>query len=202
MNAMSQEQKDRVNHQIGEYNAVINGVKGRSFGYYGQPKRQGVNWYKVFRGMIFDAYYDAQKKSIEIKVSKERLLKLLLRDRAEIELVKQPVLVHWDLWAGNIFVCEDKVTGLIDFERCLWADKLMEVGFRTYGDGPERAFLNGYGVEVLSQEELIRAAWYDIYLFLVMSLEYDYRLYDDKSFYEEASRQLIECTDKLETMKA
>ena len=32
---------------------------------------------------------------------------------------------------GNVFILNKRITGIIDFERCLWADELMEVGFRT-----------------------------------------------------------------------
>ena len=197
---MPQEQKNRIHYQTGKFNAVINSIKGSKFGYYGQPECQGANWYEVFRSMLLDTYYDAEQKNTNIKVPRDKLLKLYDQDKAIFEQVTEPKLVHWDLWAGNIFVCEDKITGLIDFERCLWADVLMEVGFRTYGDGQEKAFLEGYGMTVLSQEQLLRAVWYDIYLFLIISLEYDYRSYDDPGSYEWASKMLLMSVEKMEAL--
>ena len=59
--------------------------------------------------------------------------------------VRVPQLVHWDLWDGNIFV-EPKtgqITGIIDFERALWGDPLMEFQYRTLEITP--AYESGYG---------------------------------------------------------
>lgn len=50
--------------------------------------------------------------------------------------VTVPRLVHWDLRAGNVLVEQERITGLIDFERCLWGDVRMEVGFRTFARDP------------------------------------------------------------------
>jgi hypothetical protein len=96
----------------------------------------------------------------------------------------------------NVFINEGKVTGLIDFERCLWGDELLEVGFRTYGY--EKGFFDGYGISGLSKEQQIRAEWYDIYLFLISSLECDYRLYDSRWAYEWGSKMLLEWAEKME----
>lgn len=39
----------------------------------------------------------------------------------------QPVLVHYDLWPGNIFYCADRRTvTLIDMERCIYTDSCAE----------------------------------------------------------------------------
>jgi aminoglycoside phosphotransferase (APT) family kinase protein len=196
MESMTQEQKDKVFYLMGKYTAMINSIKGSKFGYYGQPGRQGSNWFEVFKTMIEDTYYDANRKDIDLKVPLDRLMLLLDRDKEIFEQVKEPKLVHWDIWAGNVFVDEDKVTGLIDFERCLWADELMEVGFRTYDY--EKAFFDGYGITGLSLEQLVRAEWYDIYLFLILCLECDYRLYDSRWAYERGTKMLLEWVEKKE----
>jgi Fructosamine-3-kinase len=194
MESMTQEQKDKVFYQMGEYTAMINRIKGDKFGYYGQPGKQGSNWFTVFKNMIEDTYYDAGRKDIDLKVPLDKLLLLLDKDKEIFEQVKEPKLVHWDIWAGNVFVDEDKVTGLIDFERCLWADELMEVGFRTYGY--EKAFFDGYGIKELSLEQAVRAEWYDIYLFLISGLECDYRLYDNRWAYEWGTKMLLEWVNR------
>lgn len=196
METMSQEQKDNVFYLMGRYTGMINSIKGNKFGYYGQPNKQGSNWFTVFRNMIKDTYYDAERKDIDLKVTLDKLLVLLDKDMEVFEQVKEPKLVHWDIWAGNVFVNEDKITGVIDFERCLWADELMEVGFRTYDQS--KAFLSGYGITELSLEKIIRAEWYDIYLFLIMSLECDYRLYDSRWAYEWGTKMLLEWVEKKE----
>lgn len=196
MESMTQEEKDKVFYQTGEFTAMINSIKGSKFGYYGQPDKQESNWFTVFKSMIIDTYYDANRKDIDVKVPMDKLLLLLDRDREIFELVREPKLVHWDIWAGNVFVEEGKVTGLIDFERCLWADELLEVGFRTHDYVKE--FFDGYGITGLNAEQLTRAEWYDIYLFLILSLECDYRLYDNRWAYDWGTKMLQEWVEKKE----
>ncbi len=173
---------------------MIARIKGSRFGYYGQTDKQGDNWFTVFRSMLQDTYQDAERKSINIAVPMEQLLLLLDRDRHIFEQVKEPSFVHWDIWAGNVFIDEDKITGIIDFERCLWADELMEVGFRTCWC--EKGFIEGYGFKELKPDQLIRAEWYDIYLFLICCLECDYRMYDNRGAYEFGTKMLLEWVEK------
>lgn len=197
MESMTQEQKDKVTYQMGELTERLNRIKGKKFGYYGQPNKQGDNWFNVFKDMVQDTYRDAERKAIDIPVSMDQLLSLLDRDRDIFEQVKEPSFVHWDIWAGNVFIHEGKVTGIIDFERCLWADVLMEVGFRTCWN--DKAFLRGYGIPELSPDQLKRAEWYDIYLFLIFCLECDYRLYDNRWAYEYGTKMLSEWAEKKKT---
>lgn len=185
---MTEEQKDKIYYDTGRYTRMLNQIQGSRFGYYGQKEKQGDNWYVVFKSMISDTYSDAERKSIFMPVEKERVLSLLERDRGIFEEVKTPKFVHWDIWEGNVFVSENQITGIIDFERCLWADELMEFGFRTFRH--HRAFFDGYGMTGLSREEEWRAKWYDIYLFLIWCLECDYRMYDNRETYEHGSDML------------
>jgi fructosamine-3-kinase len=99
MKEMTDEQKNKIFYQVGKYNAIINNIKNSRFGYYGQPDRMTDNWYHFFYSMILDTYQDAERKNIEIKVPKEKLLGMLEADRAIFEQVREPKLVHWDLWA-------------------------------------------------------------------------------------------------------
>ena len=173
----------------------MNEVTYHRFGYYGQTNKQGDYWHEVFKNMIEDIYYDAKRKQILIPVEEESLLKLLQRDKELFEMVTEPRFVHWDIWAGNVFIDNCDVTGIIDFERCLWGDELMEVGFRTYDR--REAFFEGYGKSALTKEEERRAKWYDIYLFLISSLECDYRMYDNRWAYEWGTDMLEKWVTKL-----
>lgn len=179
---MEQKEKDFIFNKMGSYTYMLNQITNTTFGYFGQKDRQGKNWFEVFKQMIMDTYFDAERKNIFTPVNQQKLLKMLEEDRNYFEMVKEPKFVHWDIWAGNVFIRNNDVVGIIDFERCLWADPLMEVGFRTYGY--ENAFFEGYGLTKLSEEELRRAKWYDIYLFLISCLECDYRQYDNRGAYD------------------
>lgn len=143
--------------------------------------KQTENWYTTFKEMIMDTYSDAKRKDIIIPISQEEILILLEKDKNIFESVHTAKLVHWDIWAGNVFIKNETIEGIIDFERCLWADELMEVGFRTYDY--QKAFYEDYGIDNLSNEEIRRAKWYDIYLFLICCLECKYRMYDNTDTY-------------------
>jgi fructosamine-3-kinase len=181
IDTLSETDKEKINYEMGIYNKQLNSICGERFGYFGQPDKQGENWFEVFKSIVSDAIYDAKRLSVDLKTSGEHILELLDRDKSYFEEVKIPKFVHWDLWAGNIFVSDGKITGLIDFERCLWADELMEVGFRTYGYNEK--FFQGYGIENLDNNQQIRAKWYDVYLFLICSIEGTYRNYETEDIY-------------------
>lgn len=187
--------RQEIYRALGGYNRELNQVQGEKFGYYGQADRQGENWYEVFRSMILDACADAARKQIAIPAAEETILQMLEKDRACFETVKIPRFVHWDIWAGNVFIADCKIEGIIDFERCLWADPLMEAGFRRHQY--DKAFYEGYGITELSGEEKRRARWYDAYLALLWCMETDYRMYENRDFYRLGCRVLRESLEEL-----
>jgi aminoglycoside phosphotransferase (APT) family kinase protein len=195
MDVLNQEERDKINYKVGVMNRQMNEITGTQFGYYGQEHRQGGSWYSVFSSILKDALQDADRKSISLPVEEKELVSLLVKDKDLFDEVGIPRFVHWDLWAGNVFVKDEQITGLIDFERCLWGDILMEVGFRSCFLNP--AFLKGYGIKELSASEQRRILWYDIYLFVICCLECDYRGYDTRDTYRWGSSMLAETFNKL-----
>lgn len=186
---LKDEQVRAINRQVGAINRRINEMKCPCFGYPGQPDFQGDSWFLVFQKMLEAGVRDAENGQVDIKIPVEELWKLLERDRAVFEEVAEPRLVHWDCWDGNIFVEGGKVTGIIDWERSLWADPLMEVGFRTYAQNAD--FLAGYGMGELTASQRRRALWYDVYLMLLVSLECEYRQYETMETYEWSTGVLV-----------
>jgi aminoglycoside phosphotransferase (APT) family kinase protein len=87
-------------------------------------------------------------------------------------------LVHFDLWDGNVFVDDRRVSGLIDGERCFYGDTLAELVsmalLREVDDVPE--VLAGYATRagrplLLDESARIRLALYAAYLYLIMIVE-------------------------------
>lgn len=181
-NTLSEEAVKQISTDAGKLNKKVNGITGEKFGYIGQPELQDHNWFTAFFHMIELALKDADAMSVDLKIPVSQLERFLTLSKPVFEDVTVPCLVHWDLWDGNIFVKDGRITGLIDWERSLWADPLMEVGFRTYASLND--FKAGYGKKHLSKEEFIRALWYDVYTMLLVAQECDYRLYETREMYE------------------
>ena len=192
---LSQEQQDDIYMQMGMLNKQINAFTGPAFGYPGQPDFMGDSWPKVFSWMIHGCLKDAEDAGVDLKISPEKLADCLEADRGIFEEVTVPRLVHWDGWDGNIFVENGRISGLIDWERALYGDPLMEHGFHSFSSNP--AFLKGYGIERLTPAQHRRALWYDIYVLLVGTLECTYRKYKTMDMYQWASTLLKEQYDKL-----
>lgn len=196
MEELSDEAKNHIFYNVGQYTKELNQITGTKFGYYGQPDRQGEDWYTVFKEILADAFTDAERKNIAVPVAKDKMFALLEKDKAYFDEVKVPKFVHWDIWAGNVFVDKGEITGIIDFERALWADELMEVGFRTYDYN--KAFFEGYDKKSLSKSEKRRALWYDIFLFQIMRLECDYRQYDNRWAYDWSGERIPKWVAEIE----
>ena len=179
----------------GRINKRINEISCPCFGYPEQAEFQGNEWYPVFERMLKAGIRDAENGNVDLKIPTDKLWELLKRDSDIFAEVTEPKLVHWDCWDGNIFVKDGRITGIIDWERSIWGDPLMEVGFRTYSD--TASFLEGYGMPALTENQKRRALWYDIYLLILVSLECEYRKYDTMDMYEWSTGLLKEQFERL-----
>ena len=88
--------------------------------------------------------------------------------RPHLILFSSPRWVHWDAWNLNFFVKNGEITGLLDFERVLWGDPLMEAQFRMVDMGGGMECLKGYGKTSFTHEEKERCQLYTLHLALVM----------------------------------
>jgi len=193
-NDLSQKEQDKIMRKAGSLNKAMNEIKGEGFGYLNQPDSQRRDWKTVFLQMINSLLMDGEKVEIDLGVKYIELINLVTKGSFALEEITEPVFVHGDLWDGNIFIKDGKIEGLIDFERSMWADPLMEYYFRRHSYNS--LFIEGYG-EDLRKKHPIRALLYDIYLYLVMVIETSYRNYPDDWQYQFATKQLYESVQEL-----
>lgn len=186
--------QNQIYFDMGRLNREMNRITGTSFGYLGMPEKQSTDWKETFLAMIEEVLLDGERIEIGLGVSYEEVRDLISKASYSLEEVKEPCFVHWDLWDGNVFIKDNKISGIIDFERALWADPLMEFNFR--GHINIKDFYDGYGVN-LSKEAPIRSLLYDMYLYLIMIIETKYRLYPDDWQYGFATKQLNRAMDEL-----
>jgi len=189
--------QESILEEIGRYNDEMNQITGKSYGYFSQMEKHGSNWEDVFANMIETVLQDGERIKIDIGTSYEEVRMIVEKAKGELKDLTSPKLVHWDLWEGNVFVKDGKITGIIDFERSLWGDPLMEYYFRAHSTN--ESFTRGYG-EDLRKKYPKKAYLYDIYLYLIMTIETKYRCYPDDGQYNFASAELRTAMEHLKKL--
>lgn len=180
--SLEEEVKSHLRKEVGKVQRKLSQVSGDKFGMLGDTEHQFESLYEFIYYMIHNVLKDAERRNVEIGVSKEEILGALAKDKECFDEVKTPSLVHWDMWEGNIFIKDGTITGIIDWERAMWGEVIMDEPFRYHKRNPQ--LLEGFGVEEFSETELRRIFWYDVMLYLTMMTEVFYREYEDDGQYK------------------
>lgn len=186
--SLSNAVKGRIEEQLGELNRKINEIKGTKFGSPTNPEYQSSDWSTSFLKLVQDLMLDAKEIGAQLPATTSTILGAFERHRDSLLEVTVPELVHWDLWDGNVFIEEERITGIIDCERALYGDPLMEFYFRNFEDPID--FLKGYGDIKLTQDAKIRSRMYDLYLDLILHIECNFRGYENKDHMNWAKDRL------------
>ena len=168
-----------LQHDLGAAMARLHTVTGPEFGY---PNRAAgltaATWPEAFGLMVNALLADADRWATPLPAAEIRAA--LDRHHAALAEVTVPVLVHTDLWAGNLFVDAGtgRLTGVIDTERAIWGDPLVDLaGADQLGRGPvPAALLAGYASEGAAQAVGtptgdVRLLLYRMYMGLVLLVE-------------------------------
>jgi aminoglycoside phosphotransferase (APT) family kinase protein len=196
---LSAKDQHAIDFRTGEYLHQMNAITGSYFGYFAQTEFHFSTWREAFCGMIEHVLQDGRDAGVELPIPYDTLYARLQTFCTVLDEVTQPVLVHWDLWDGNIFVDPEtkKITGILDCERALWGDPLMEVNFGAFGINP--ALVEGYGLDLLATSTAkTRRTLYNIYLWLIMIIECTYRQYKTKDQENWVRPKLVEEVKKLD----
>lgn len=177
--SLSTEQQNEIEYALGKYSRRINEIRGESFGYFAAPGELGHTWKTTFHRMLLDVVGDAESENLALPASYETVRHEISLRLDALDEVTEPLLVHWDLWDGNIFVNDGAINGLIDFERAIWGDPLLEVYFSHFNNS--KSYLEGYGMTELTPSQRERRVLYDLYLDLILYIECSYRLYTDEN---------------------
>jgi fructosamine-3-kinase len=94
--------------------------------------------------------------------------------------VREPVLVHFDLWPGNILVVAEPapaLSGIVDAERAFWGDPLAEMAsLGLFGKAEDdedliAGYAAGGGQVGPDPGARLRLSLYRAYLYLIMMVE-------------------------------
>ncbi len=183
---LSRAQEAAVDRHAGEILRTLHGYRGDWFGYPGNPALRAHTWREAFLAIVESVLADAARQGVAFPRPAPAIRALLQRHASSLDEVRTPSLVHWDAWDKNFFVDDGRVTGLIDFERALWADPLMESLFRPLSwSGPTEA-MRGYGKTDFSAAETRRCRLYSLHLGLVMRTECAFRDYPGDAIRRQA----------------
>lgn len=176
---LTEEQRYRIDHQVGIYNRQLNDIRGERFGLYAASGETGFSWRETFHRLLLSVLADGEREGVRLPADYDTIRNEVSLRLGVLDEVTEPRLLHWDLWDGNVFIKDGAVTGIIDFERALWGDPLMEFYFsRSHQSAP---FMEGYGIAALTPAQQSRRALYDLYLDLILCVECPFRKYEDSN---------------------
>lgn len=169
----------------------INSFSGTYFGYDGNAELRAGTWKDAFLKIIDPVFIDAASKQVVFDFTHDALRAVVDRHIDSLdEVTGAPCLVHWDAWNPNFFVQDGHVKGIIDFERALWAEPLMEAQFRALSWSGVSDSMRGYGKTEFTVTEVRRCWLYLLHLALVIHVECYFRHYGTDEIFNN-SRELI-----------
>lgn len=167
---------EKIGRLIRAYTSVTNDAFGIVAG-----ERWFRSLYDFYRDMLVMMLDDAEEYRVDLGADRDSLLERLALSRPSLDAYTVPRLVHYDLWENNLIVRDGEIVGVLDWERAIWSDPLMEERFLRYARHP--AMLRGYGQETFSPEERERMLWYDILMDAAFMVDVYTRQYTDDSQY-------------------
>ncbi|MGW0584872.1 phosphotransferase family protein [Streptomyces sp. NPDC002920] len=184
--------------QVGAANQEINSIRGTAFGPLAGPG--DTSWRRVFTGIVEDVLTDGERRGVDLGRPYDTVREALVEHAGSLDEVREPRLVEWDLWDGNVMVRDGKIACVIDHERAFFGDPLIEVGFagtQLAAFGDPTPFMRGYGQGPLTETEVVRRRLYCLHLVLILVIETVYRGYSGTEQYDWAREQLGEVMDLL-----
>lgn len=179
---LKKENREKIKEELAGCFAGLHQIKGEYFGYFTEDsKYRFATWREGFLHMVTMILEDGRERKISLPYQRiERVLKVAA---PYLDEVKEPTLVDYDLWAGNVFLIpkgeEYRVEGILDFERAFWGDPLADFSaamMLLQGLEKEKDFFKVYAREAgrksnLSETEKLRLILYKMYIHLIMAVE-------------------------------
>jgi aminoglycoside phosphotransferase (APT) family kinase protein len=176
LSLVDNENSSLVRSQLGSAMAKVHTMTGEQFGYPGGNRPRGDDWADVFGAIVEDLLADAVDWDVTLPLEPQRIRGFVRAGADALAEVRRPALVHFDLWDGNV-LCEDgRLTGLVDGERYLYGDPLIDFVSPAIAHPLDaivsHPFTAGYEPAVEWDEAaLTRLALYRMHLFLLMVVE-------------------------------
>ena len=191
----SAEEHDRWYRRFGEMIRAIAEARAPSFGIVASGRT--FSTLSAFAGdMLEMVLADCRDFGVDTGADADEILARFGRETA-FGCVTEPRLVHYDFWENNVMLEGERISSLLDWERAVWGDPLMEDRFRSYALCP--ALLEGYGGPGFTLDEAARrrCLWYDLTMAACLMADVFVRQYAEDSQYRWARRMFVETWEKL-----
>lgn len=178
----SEETQKNVLFELGAMTSVIHQIHGTAFGMLGNDGLSFPTWSEAFSTLFQNLLADGMDAEVSLPLDYDDLFQLEERVRPFLNDVATPCLLHGDLWLGNVLVHNEKISALLDLERALWGDPLMEYPFGLLRNNLD--FLKGYQPFAFNQTDFsvqIRRALYNLYHYLIVKIEKTYRGFGNRT---------------------
>jgi len=215
LNDLSEQEKRNIFLTLAGYMAEIHRIKGDHFGYaLMRDHLQNRSYFEAFTHMVEVILSDGKKRKVTLPASEERIFQSIYKFQDVFSTCSVPVLNHFDLWEGNLFIKETEegqrqLEAIIDFERGFYADPAADfvqvrgaIDFET-----ESWFLEEYNRVadtpfIYNKNAKIRIDLYWLYLCLIMVVESYYRdvegSFDDQKKWAE--QEVLKVLNSLESL--
>lgn len=200
-NSYSHEVKKNVLFELGTMTYDFHQIRSTTFGTLGNNTIQFPTWSESFSAFFKNILEDGIDANVQLPFDYDYFFKLLERVNPLLNDVKTPCLVHGDLWLGNVLVHNEKISALLDFERSLWGDPLMEYPFGLLRNNS--GFLRGYkhlALDVSNFSLQIRRTIYNLYHYLIGVIEKPYRGFKEGTANYFVNQKIIEEADSIEKL--
>ena len=202
--AMSQlelmpEDKSRISRDIGEATAKMHQIVAPRFGRVADVKNGGG--YNTWSDCLLGELTNWEKVGVSAGIfSAEELSEIRGFFKAAapcLDEIREPRLVHTDLWLGNILVRTDtpkpEFGAIIDTDRAIWGDPMYEFSSIRWFYG-EPSFWDGYGMTPPQDENArIRCSLYTLFNRMLNTYVY-------LKEYNNPSQSLVEYKDALRNL--
>jgi aminoglycoside phosphotransferase (APT) family kinase protein len=206
--ALDASQRAALQRELGGYLARLHriGNPRALFGYPAVPQLSAPTWPDAFTAMLGALIDDANRYRVALPVGDEELRAAVQRNSSALAEITTPALIHFDLWPGNILISPPdqatapRINGLIDGERVIWGDPLMEfIGADVFGRADRdpdlrTGYLEGGGTIAEDAQARRRLALYHLYMQLLLLIEVAPRGYSDEEYVGLVAR---ECPERI-----
>ncbi len=182
---LSPEAVSAGNRELGALNREINSVVGPHFGpLLGEGY---ATWREAFTRLVTDILDDGSRVGIDLGWDPDEIRAVRAENADALDEVTVPQLIEVDLWNKNSMIRHGQIVAILDHERALFGDPLMEAGLTgldmpAFGDPTD--FMAGFGIDTLTESQRTRRRLYSLALAVVMIVETKYRGHTDTEIYD------------------